>query len=113
MGLQSARAIWGGALLLFPYRALRLGGDRSPEVAQATRLLGARHLVEAAILVRRRRGAPPRWPIAVDLVHAGSMIAVAAFSARLRRDALISATAAGLLAGWTQLETRGDGTAAR
>lgn len=71
-----------------------------------TRILGARELAEAAILARSRRAAPPQWTVAIDLAHGASMLAVAARSRRFRRDALISALAAGVFASWGELEWR-------
>jgi hypothetical protein len=106
MALQMARALWGGALLLAPRRVLRPGEPRSSVEEGATRILGARQLAEVAILARRGRSAPPRWTIAVDVVHAASMLALAACSRRYRRDALISLTAAVFLTTWGEVERR-------
>jgi hypothetical protein len=46
------------------------------------------------MLLRAPERRPPVWAIAVDLVHAASMLAVAAASPTLRRDALRSAAMA-------------------
>jgi hypothetical protein len=73
----------------------------------ATRILGARHLVEVVILSRRQT--EPRWPVLVDVAHCSSMIAVAACSRRLRSDALTSAAVAAVLAGWAELERLSGG----
>jgi hypothetical protein len=61
------------------------------------RVLGARQLAEAVILLRSPERRPPIWAIAVDLVHAASMLAVAAASPAVRRDALRSAAVASAL----------------
>jgi hypothetical protein len=61
------------------------------------RILGGRHLAEAAVLARAQKRSPQRWITAIDLFHAASMLALAATSPRMRRDALLSASSAGLL----------------
>ncbi len=68
------------------------------------RILGARHLGEATLVaLQREDGAPPRWPMVIDLVHASSMLVVALLSPRLRRDALASA---GMSAGLARISAR-------
>jgi hypothetical protein len=66
-------------------------------VPAAARVLGARQLVESGLLLREPKRRPPVWAIAIDLVHAASMLGVAAVSLDLRRDALRSAAVAGAL----------------
>ena len=103
--LQVARAGYGSALLLLPGPALRLcgghpAGRRSRNVA---RVLGARHLVQAAVTA----GIGPSAELlglgaAVDITHAASMVGLALADRRVRRvtltDALIETAfaAAGL-----------------
>ena len=106
MALQLVRTLWGAALLAAPRRALQRGGDSSERLAAVTRLLGLRYLAEAAVLFRSRRRSPPRWPVAIDLLHATSMLAVAWCSRRVRREALTSALIASLLAAWAEVERR-------
>lgn len=104
MPLALIRGLWGAVLLIAPRALLDRLGEPSNGVVHVTRALGARHLIEALILSARQRPVPPRWPVIVDVAHAASMIATAACSRRLRRDALASAAIAGVLAGWSELE---------
>lgn len=106
MLLSLIRGLWGAALLLAPRAVLDRLGPPSSEVVNVTRVLGARHLIEALILIRRHRSVPPRWPVIVDIAHGASMIATAACSRRLRRDALASAAIAVVLATSTEVERR-------
>jgi hypothetical protein len=94
--LRVTRAAYGAALLAVPSRILRAyGGDPAdgPAVA-AARVLGGRHLVQAALVgsdpgpVRRVGGA------VVDLLHAASMFALARMDAPRRRPALIDGSVA-------------------
>jgi hypothetical protein len=94
------RAGWGGVLLLDPGFPLRLGGgENSRAVRVATRILGARHIIEAAVLSRDDDAQVRHRIAAIDAVHALSMLGLGAISPRLRRDALLSAASAtGLVA---------------
>ena len=97
--LQVARAGYGAALLLAPGPAIRLStgrpaGQRAQNVA---RVLGARHLVQAAVTA----GLGPSAELlglgaAVDLTHAASMAGLALVDRGVRRvtltDALIETT---------------------
>jgi hypothetical protein len=90
--LAIARGAWGAALLIAPDRFLaREAGQAFCSERAVARILGARQLAEAGILLRAPKRRPPIWAIAVDLLHAASMLAVAAASPTLRRDALRSA----------------------
>ncbi|HLY50744.1 MAG TPA: hypothetical protein VKR21_16270 [Solirubrobacteraceae bacterium] len=101
------RGVWGGVLLVDPALPLRIGGGgQTREVTLATRLLGARHLAEALILARRHGPRIRRAIIAVDLLHAGSMLALAKARPDLRRDALLSATTACALVGLSETAGR-------
>jgi hypothetical protein len=60
--------------------------------------------VESGLLLREPEGPPPAWAITVDLVHAASMLAVAAVSRDLRRDALRSAAVATALSALSGLQ---------
>ena len=90
---------WGALLLAAPERVLAEGPDPTPAyVLGAVRVLGVRHLVEGAMLVRRARLPPPAWSIATDALHALSMLALAAVRPRLRPNALRRAASALTLA---------------
>jgi hypothetical protein len=103
--LQPARACYGGALLVAPGPVIRwcTGRPASPRTRAVARVLGARHLLQAAVTI----GAGPSAEslglgAAVDMVHATSMAGLALVDRRVRRatltDALIEITfaAAGL-----------------
>jgi hypothetical protein len=95
-----ARGAWGAALLLGPRRLhASAGAPASRPVLVAARVLGARQAAEALVLAGDLDRPPPRWSVAVDGLHALSMLIVATVSSRHRRDALISAAVALSLAG--------------
>lgn len=106
--LTMFRAGWGALLLARPQIVLaRLGGDCSGALRATARILGARHLGEAVLIsLRRADSPPPRLPMAIDLLHALSMLALARFIPRVRRDALASAAMSGALGGVSELERR-------
>jgi hypothetical protein len=103
--LQAVRAGYGAALLLLPGPVIRLGtgrpaGHRTRNVA---RLLGARHLVQAALTAGTGPSAESLGiGAAIDITHAASMAGLAMADRRVRRvtltDALIETAfaAAGL-----------------
>ena len=98
--LPILRGGWGALLLLAPRAVLEaVGGARSSAIERATRLLGARHVLEAAVMTLRHDRVTPRWPIVVDAIHVASMLGLAVVSPRLRRDALLSAVTSGGLLG--------------
>jgi hypothetical protein len=94
------RAGWGLLLVSAPAAVLRAGGHREPSrAAWAVRVLGARHLVQAAVTV-----AAPSRPVVtmgavLDGLHASSVVALAAASSRWRRTALADALVETTLAG--------------
>jgi hypothetical protein len=104
MLLQFVRGLWGVVLLLAPHMVLGRVGRPSRGVVAAARVLGARHVIEALIVGRRR--APPRWIVIVDVVHGITMVATGSRSRRLRREAGVSAAMSGLLACWSAVERR-------
>ncbi len=98
MGSRIIRGAWGAVLFLDPGLPLRAGGGLDTRgLRQVTRLLGARHLIETVVLARAHDARPGRWIARIDALHALSMLALAALSPRLRRDALLSATSASAL----------------
>ncbi|MGN6869241.1 MAG: hypothetical protein ACTHMY_12645 [Solirubrobacteraceae bacterium] len=95
MVLVGARMAWGASLLVWPEGMLAKCPDPVPGYARsAVRILGARQLVEGAILARHPRRQPPEWSIAVDAIHALSMLGVAAVRPGLRPAAVRSAASA-------------------
>jgi hypothetical protein len=107
------RGGWGGVLLLDPGLPLRLGGgEDSRGVREATRILGARHVIEAVVLSRDNNARARRWITGIDAVHALSMLGLAALSPRLRRDALLSAGSATALAALSLLGASGGSSRA-
>jgi hypothetical protein len=96
------RMAWGALLLTAPDRML---AKPVPSYVRAgVRILGARHLVEGAVLARHARRPPPRWSIAVDALHALSMLALASARPRLRPVALRSTASALTLAALSAYE---------
>jgi hypothetical protein len=106
--LQVARAGYGGALLIVPGPVIRVAAGRpaGPRARAVARVLGARHLLQAALTVAAAPDGPALGVgVAIDLVHAASMTALALADRQVRRltlsDALIETTfaAAGASAG--------------
>jgi len=107
------RAIGGAVLLLAPDAILREVPhqqiDRSTRVF--SRILGVRHLAQAAMVSSRGgRASSRRWILigaAVDAVHAATMAALALLRPSCRRLALTNATTACTLAAAGLYEARG------
>jgi hypothetical protein len=94
------RAGWGCVLLLVPERVLRAGG-RPPAPAAAVavaRVLGARQLLQSALTAATPNGPVLALGAAVDAVHAGTDVGLAAVWPRWRRIALIDAALAAAFA---------------
>ncbi|MFB9358473.1 hypothetical protein [Actinoplanes nipponensis] len=89
----AVRAGWAAALLLVPHRLLRAAGPAPvPAAAVAVaRVLGARHLLQAAAGAWAPAGPVTRLGAVVDILHTGSCVAFAAVSPRWRRAALLDA----------------------
>jgi hypothetical protein len=91
--LQVVRATYGAALVLVPGPAIRLATGRLPsrQACRVARVLGTRHLIQAALTA----AAPGRAVLAlggqVDAVHAASMLLLAAVSRAQRRAAVTDA----------------------
>jgi hypothetical protein len=95
-GLTLARAANGVALLVAPGRAVRstVHGRADRPARVVTRILGARHLVQAG-LTGLEPGPNALWiGAAVDGIHAATALGLAALDARRRRAALGNAVSA-------------------
>jgi hypothetical protein len=95
------RAGWGCALLVVPGRILAAGASPPVPAAAvaAARVLGVRQLLQAAVMTAAPTGPVAALGAAVDAVHAGTDVALAAVSPRWRGIALLDAgIAAGLAA---------------
>lgn len=96
--LGSVRLGWGLVLLTAPDRVGRaLGAPPGPATRRLARVLGARHVVQAAVELATW----PRWSVAgaaVDGAHAATGL-VAGADPRWRRPALLDAAVAAGLAG--------------
>jgi hypothetical protein len=96
--LAALHGLYGGALLLAPGPLLRRIGDPADRRAQlVTRVLGARHLGQAAFLGASGRRAV-RLGLTVDGLHAASMLGLALAVPPHRRAAMASGAAAIVLA---------------
>lgn len=88
-----ARVSWGCLLIVLPLGLIRTLGLPSDRRAIATiRVLGLRHLVQAAVV--GGSGRRIRVGALVDLLHGVSMLLLASFDAPRRRAALLDATVA-------------------
>ena len=99
--------MWGAALLTRPRLIDTMLDDRTPTPLETmlTRVLGARHVVEAlALAVPSRHTRKPL--LLTEATHAASMAALAAVSPRHRRVALASLLVAVALGGATAAATR-------
>jgi hypothetical protein len=112
--LAAVRACYGAALLLAPGPLIRIctGCRADSRVRLTARVLGARHLVQAALTA----GAGPAAgglaaSAAVDLMHAASMAGLAAASHSLRRTALTDAMLETALAAAGLVSARAQGEA--
>ena len=89
-----ARAGYGVALICTPGLLIGVTGQRPGRRACAVaRVLGVRHLVQAAVTVAAQRSCSGSTTVlgggaVVDLLHAGSMVALGVTDARARRAAL-------------------------
>jgi hypothetical protein len=95
-----ARASYGAALLCAPGPIIGVvtGQPPSPSARQVARLLGARHLTQAAVTAVNAGPEVVALGTVVDLLHAASMFAFAAVVPDLRRAELADALAATALA---------------
>lgn len=107
--LEVVRAAWGAACLLSPRRVAALAGDDPDRRAVVvTRVLGARHLVQAAFTLRAAGPAVLAAGTWVDVVHAATAVVLAVVDRRRARSALADAAVA---ATWAVLGRRDVGRA--
>jgi hypothetical protein len=90
--LAAARAGYGAVQLAAPgYSAeQRLGGPLDPATLRVVRVLGARQLAQAGLALGYPAEPLAGLGVAVDALHALSMVPVVAAAPRWRRPALVS-----------------------
>lgn len=90
---DTVRLSWGAALLLAPDRCARLlaGSTLDPRARLVVRALGARHLAQGLALSRHGTAPLRRLGRVVDLLHAGSMVLLAALAPGRERLSLTDA----------------------
>jgi hypothetical protein len=98
-----ARMAWGGLLLVLPYPVLRLLGRPTPLAAATMRVLALRHLVQAAVTMRRPTPRVLMVGAAGDALHASTALALAAVDRRQRRISLLDTVIATI---WIALDIR-------
>jgi hypothetical protein len=99
VAVPALHALVGGALLLAPGRLLRgIGDPAGPRARLVARVLGARHLGQAALLATVGGRVVARLGAAVDALHGASMIALALAARRHRGAAMSSGAVAAALA---------------
>lgn len=99
-GLVSAvRAVYGAGLLVLPARVLSAAARRplDREAVYVARILGARHLLQAALLCRHPSRRRLLIGAAIDAAHAASMVPLAHSSRQpahraLARHQVVAAT---------------------
>ncbi|MCA1657148.1 MAG: hypothetical protein LC713_05500 [Actinobacteria bacterium] len=97
--LRLVRASYGVFLLADPQRALRVGHSPNADSATQTvvRVLGVRHLLQAAVCARWPTRSVRRASACIDGLHAATDLALARSDRRQRRAAAIDgAVAVGL-----------------
>ncbi|MFC0005582.1 hypothetical protein [Micromonospora siamensis] len=98
--LVVGRLAWGGLLLLAPGLPLRPLGPGTATAVGTLRVLGARHIVQAAATGARPTPRVFAAGAAVDAIHSLTALALAAVDRRQRPAALANAVVA---AGWAAL----------
>jgi hypothetical protein len=96
--LVATRCGYGWLLASIPRRMIQIGTPQPPGAAAltVTRVLGARHLLQAMATAWARESGLPPGPVllagaAVDATHAASMLGLAVISGPLRRAELADA----------------------
>jgi hypothetical protein len=110
--LTAARAGWGGLLILAASRLNWSFGPPSDRRALVVmRVLGLRHLLQAAVV--HQRGRYSRVGALFDLVHGLSMLSLAVLDKPRRKAALLDATVAfGFAAAGSAVESKTVGASA-
>lgn len=98
IAVSAPRALWGTLLILDPARVLQTVPHQRVDrgVVLFTRVLGARHIVQAAVSGTRRGSSRP-WIVAgaaVDATHALTMLALVRLAPDHRRLALTNVATA-------------------
>ena len=95
-GQELVRAGWGLALLAAPDRVVAGMGVAQPDARArvVARVLGARHLAQAAVTLARPTARCLQLGGMVDLAHAATGLALAVADSRYRRPALTDAAIA-------------------
>lgn len=97
-GRPLVRAPWGAVLLCAPSAVLavadRRGSDTPPVARTVLRILGFRHLLQAAVERRRPTAAVLAAGAIVDGIHAATAVVFAAADRRWRRAAVLDAAVA-------------------
>jgi hypothetical protein len=98
--LLGTRASYGVALVVAPGASIRLATGRSPgrRTRRVAQVLGARHLVQAALSALAPQPSVFAAAAAVDALHAASMLLLAVADRGARRVALTDALAEVLFA---------------
>ncbi|MGD0686992.1 MAG: hypothetical protein ABSA03_17985 [Streptosporangiaceae bacterium] len=110
------RGAYGVILLLAPGATIRLSGAQppGPRGRRVTRLLGARHLIQAAVTAAAPNSVVLTVGAQADVAHAASILALAIADRPLRRaglaDGLIAAALAAAGASITRSRWRGRET---
>ena len=109
--LTGLRFAYGTALLVLPSQALAraTGAPVDRRAAWLARVLGARELAQAELTRRRPTREVLLAGAVVDVLHAASMVGLAAADRERRRLALHNATSAVLLALGSLLAARAPG----
>ncbi len=110
--LIAVRTLWGSVLLAAPDAVLRdLPHDRLDRPARVVaRLLGVRHLTEAAVTGRRDSRTLIRAGASIDAIHATTFAALAALRPDRRKLALTNVATASALAAAGVIESRRRGS---
>ncbi|KAB1916259.1 hypothetical protein [Micromonospora sp. AMSO31t] len=96
----AARLTWGAVLLLAPGRMLRPVGPTTTGAVVTLRVLGARHVVQAVMTVRRPTPGVFAVGTVADGLHSITAVALAAADRRQRHAAMTDAAVA---AAWAVL----------